>query len=175
MGSFTSKPQKPDQVGGKRKRSVDDHTDCPPAKRTRPAHIPDDQHIMSPTQNAALQAEWIIRYLRVTKTDSQDKTGMAESRCNNPSADISEQLQKLGADAKLTGDKLHEIIKCFEKHVDVDNEGRIAGADHGFWFKIALGSVKADIFLMADQIDDIVEQNCSTVAELVTGGELTCH
>ncbi|KAM0240412.1 hypothetical protein ACHAPO_002309 [Fusarium lateritium] len=136
MGAFTSKPQKPDQVGGKRKRSVDDHTDCPPAKRTRPAHIPDDQHII---------------------------------------ADIPEQLQKLRSDAKLTGGKLHEIIKCFDKHVDVDNEGRIADADHGFWLKIALSSVKADLFLMADQIDDVVEQFCSTVAELMTSGELTCH
>ncbi|KAM0505571.1 hypothetical protein ACHAP8_001799 [Fusarium lateritium] len=119
MGAFTSKPQKPDQVGG--------------------------------------------------------KTGMTECRCNNPSADIPEQLQKLRSDAKLTGGKLHEIIKCFDKHVDVDNEGRIADADHGFWLKIALSSVKADLFLMADQIDDVVEQFCSTVAELMTSGELTCH
>ncbi|KAG8669544.1 hypothetical protein FPOAC2_08877 [Fusarium poae] len=172
MGSFTSKPQKADHISGKRKRSVDDHPDCPPAKKTRPAHIPDEQHIMSFTQNAALQAECISRYPRVTKTDPKDKTRVVESRCNDPGAGISEQLQKLRADAKLTCNKIHEAIKWFDKNVDVDNEGQFVDADHGFWLEIALSSVKADLFLMANQTKDIIEKNCSNIAELVASGEL---
>ncbi|GKU19640.1 unnamed protein product [Fusarium langsethiae] len=74
MGSFASKPQKPDHVSGEPKRSVDNQTDCPPTKRTCPAiakrkRSVDDETDCPPTKRPCLAR---LKYERQILTSTQD-------------------------------------------------------------------------------------------------------
>ncbi|EKJ76816.1 hypothetical protein FPSE_03002 [Fusarium pseudograminearum CS3096] len=160
MGSYYSKTQNLDHVGGKRRRSIEDDTEPPQAKRACTAQTRDEPRIISLSEAAAIQDELIRRYPPpASEAESEEQEDEQEDLHG---ASIGEQLQKLTDDAMRAQGNMNDINDWFNKRVDVHNHGQIFNVEHEGNLELLLNLMKVDLSVMTARIDDMIDDIQST-------------